>query len=130
MLASTYSPLPLRDSHLTLPGSTADSPETALAALLQLHASWIQAAGGTVSVPGVGSRSVPGVCNGTQEALVTSAKGDASLTDALEILNVGETGCVGVGVEISPLVSYAGEGLETSVSGRIFASCWDDALQR
>ncbi|MEW5303686.1 MAG: hypothetical protein WDW36_006355 [Sanguina aurantia] len=102
------------------PGSAADSPETALAALLQLHASWIQAAGGTVQLPGVGC----GILQG--EAL--EAGTEAGMTAALPNLCMGEAGCVG-GVEISPLVSYAGEGLEGLVAGRVFGPAWDDVLQ-
>ena len=66
-------------------GSATDSPDTARAAVLSLHSSWVRWAGGVVE------------CDD--------------------------------GVEVSPLVSYAGEGLEAACSGRRLTSSYDSALQ-
>ncbi|KAG2434619.1 hypothetical protein HXX76_007514 [Chlamydomonas incerta] len=68
------------------PGSASDSPDTARAALLSLHAGWVRAAGGAVT------------CE--------------------------------QGVEVSPLLSYGGEGLGPVVSGKSYDSPWADELQR
>ncbi|GFH08247.1 uncharacterized protein HaLaN_03179 [Haematococcus lacustris] len=64
-----------------------DSPTAATDALLLLHSSWVQAAGGKLADP------VTGV------------------------------------VEVSPLVSYGGEGLEPLVAGREFTEAYDLDLQ-
>lgn len=61
------------------PGSTSDSPDTARAAILALHTSWVTAAGGLL-------------------------EDESSL------------------VEVSPAVSYAGEGLNGLTKGRTFRS--------
>ncbi|GLC67245.1 hypothetical protein PLESTF_000532900 [Pleodorina starrii] len=68
------------------PGSATDSPDTARAAMLSLHAGWVRAAGGVMS------------CS--------------------------------EGVEVSPLVSYAGEGLEGLVAGRTYESLLVPELQQ
>ena len=62
------------------PGSPTDSPDTARGALMILHRSWVEAAGGTISGP-------------------------------------MEEG----GVEVSPLTSFKGEGLEDKCRGKTFA---------
>jgi len=64
-----------------------DSPETARDAVLKLHKSWVEAAGGTVKI----------------------TKGE--------------------GLEISPLVSYGGEGLEHLCRRQVFKSMRDTTLQ-
>lgn len=68
------------------PGSAADSPDTARAALLAQGARWVLAAGGR-------------------------------LADGVE------------GVEISPLMSYAGEGLDNIVAGKVVGSPGQQAVQ-
>ncbi|GAB4820374.1 hypothetical protein N2152v2_007420 [Parachlorella kessleri] len=67
------------------PGSATDSPDTARAAIMALHKSWVEAAGGSVECP--------------------------------------------EGVEVSPLVSYAGEGLEGLCSGKTFREQFSVHLQ-
>ncbi|GAX81228.1 hypothetical protein CEUSTIGMA_g8660.t1 [Chlamydomonas eustigma] len=68
------------------PGSSTDSPETARAAILSLHSSWVKAAGGKV----------------------TSEEG----------------------LEVSALISYAGEGLEDLCEGATFTSASSETLLR
>eukprot|EP00195_Chlamydomonas_chlamydogama_P005792 CAMPEP_0202904818 /NCGR_PEP_ID=MMETSP1392-20130828/31237_1 /ASSEMBLY_ACC=CAM_ASM_000868 /TAXON_ID=225041 /ORGANISM="Chlamydomonas chlamydogama, Strain SAG 11-48b" /LENGTH=471 /DNA_ID=CAMNT_0049592643 /DNA_START=73 /DNA_END=1488 /DNA_ORIENTATION=- len=68
------------------PGSATDSPDTAKAAVMKLHSTWVKAAGATVSSPD--------------------------------------------GVEVSPLVSYAGEGLAEVCAGAVFSQPWVDSLQK
>ncbi|KXZ54652.1 hypothetical protein GPECTOR_4g718 [Gonium pectorale] len=68
------------------PGSATDSPDTARAAVLALHAGWVRAAGGAVA--------------------------------AAE------------GVEVSPLVSYGGEGLAALVAGKTYDSSLVPELQQ
>jgi UDP-N-acetylglucosamine pyrophosphorylase len=67
------------------PGSAADSPEAARAALLQQGARWVAAAGG-------------------------------SLAEAVQ------------GVEVPPLLSYAGEGLQQLVGGKVVGQVGEEAL--
>lgn len=62
------------------PGSATDSPETARSALMTLHRSWVEGAGGAVAGP----------------------EGEG-------------------GVEVSPLLSFKGEGLEQRCKGKSFA---------
>ncbi len=73
-----------------LAGSATDSPDTARAAVLSLHGSWVEAAGGRLA----GAAAAAG------------------------------------GVEVSPLVSYAGEGLEGLARGRVYDKLYVEELQR
>ncbi|KAK9805344.1 hypothetical protein WJX73_004179 [Symbiochloris irregularis] len=72
------------------PGSASDSPDTACAALLDLHTRWVRAAGGTVKLEGNRQPSV---------------------------------------VEVAPLVSYAGEGLQKLCQDRTLRQPFDVFLQ-
>ncbi|GFR44147.1 hypothetical protein Agub_g5314 [Astrephomene gubernaculifera] len=67
------------------PGAATDSPDTARAAVLSLHAGWVRAAGGVVTC--------------------------------------------GEGLEVSPLVSYGGEGLEGLVAGKTYGDAFVPELQ-
>jgi UDP-N-acetylglucosamine/UDP-N-acetylgalactosamine diphosphorylase len=67
------------------PGSAADSPEAARAALLQQGARWVAAAGG-------------------------------SLVEGVQ------------GVEVPPLLSYAGEGLQQLVAGKVVGQVGQEAV--
>jgi UDP-N-acetylglucosamine/UDP-N-acetylgalactosamine diphosphorylase len=77
------------------PGSGADCPETARDALSRLCVRRLVASGGTVTTAG-GAATTPG-----------APAGEGEQAEPL--------------LEISPLLSYAGEGLEARVKGREFA---------
>eukprot|EP00396_MALV-II-16_sp_LP-1_P000272 gene272-334_t len=75
-------------------GSGTDSPATALAMLRDLHHEWIKAAGGTVVIP----------------PTTSYGNGDAGENSAPPM------------VEVSPLLSLAGEGLEAACRGKTFVA--------
>ncbi len=80
----------------------ADSPATAREAVLRLHSGWVQAAGGSVAP------ADDATATAAAAAVSTAAAGSAAATPP--------------GVEVSPLLSYAGEGLEAVCKGQTFAN--------
>ena len=89
-------------------GSASDSPESARMALLELHRKWIEAAGGNVTTTGVAV--------GREDPISAAVHG--IFGTAIGAGNKSQRQGVH-GVEVSPAVSYEGEGLEWT-RGRVF----------
>lgn len=85
----------------------ADSPATAREAVLRLHSGWVLAAGGSVA-PADDATATAAAAEDVAAAVSTAAAGSAAATP--------------LGVEVSPLLSYAGEGLEAVCKGQTFAN--------
>lgn len=124
--------LPLQNA----PGSATDSPDTARAAVLAQGARWVAAAGGQLSLPegcagGWALGRLPWVAlvmpSSVSTKRPTLAFWHAHTCGTLTWINVCTLG-VFAGVEVSPLVSYAGEGLEALVAGRAVTGPEDAVL--
>ncbi|GJP55977.1 hypothetical protein CLOM_g15015 [Closterium sp. NIES-68] len=77
------------------PGAATDSPDTARQHVLALHGQWVRAAGGRIV-----------------------RRKDGADSEGVERTEGGEE--EGAGVEVSPLVSHSGEGLEAVCKGEVF----------
>ena len=76
--------------------------------MLDLHASWVAAAGGVIE-----DRN--GWSDDTSAAPAAQSSAAVGTVEAVAALPVK-------GMEVSPLLSYAGEGLEQACPGRTFSS--------
>lgn len=113
-----------------LPQGLPDSPDTARDAILKQHQRWVEAAG----EPGRRQRltacllALQLACKLSSRAvscLLTSHTNSMTLFTSVS----GGTVACEEGVEVSPLVSYAGEGLEGVAGGRRFAEPFSVHLQ-